>query len=97
MVWGRSHSYLPFVEFILPYLGLKMGQSALGDISNKESDFRGEVRTCIPNFAINSVLHSVKLVHLLYSNVTVSWTDCDWQIPHTLEVAYESLVIAVHI
>jgi len=49
------------------------------------------------SYAMKSILCSGKLVHLLYSNVIASCTDFDWQIPHTLEVAYESLVIVGHI
>jgi len=49
------------------------------------------------SYAMKSIPCSGKLVHLLYSNVIASCTDFDWQIPHTLEVAYESLVIVGHI
>lgn len=67
-------------------------------ISNfQELDFDGKSGTCITSYAMKSIPCSGKLVHLLYSNVIVSCTDFDWQIPHTLEVAYESLVVIGHI
>ena len=63
----------------------------------QQLDFHGKSGTWITSYAMKSIPRSGKVVHLLHSNVTVSCTDFDWQIPHTLEVAYELLVTVGHI